>query len=306
MLKYILKRVLYGLITCFLLLIVVFYMTRMSGDPTSWLISPKVGEGLRAEMIARYGLDKSTFQQFLAYAGQVLRGNFGDSFYYSRPAMEVIMERMPSTLILTGTGLGLACVIAIPLGVYSAAHRNSAFDYIARGISFFAISAPGFWVGIVLIIIFSLNLKWLPAGGSTEPGALVLPAITMALSLVGSITRLTRSGMIDAMDTEYVKLARAKGAPENRVIWVHAFKNASIPVITTIMLLLINVLSGDIVIEQVFSWPGVGRMVMQAVNSRDYPLVQTFTLFTGAMFVIFNIIADVLYAVVDPKIRDFS
>lgn len=306
MLKYIVKRILYGLITCFLLLIIVFFMSRLSGDPTTWLISPRAGAELRAELIARYGLDKSQFDQFVVYVKDVLHGNFGESFYYNRPAMEIVLERIPSTLKLTCTGLLLACVVGIPIGVYSAKYKDSAFDYIARGASFFAISAPGFWVGIVLILIFSLRLRILPAGGSSEPGSLILPAVTIAVSLVGSIVRLTRSGMIEALNSEYVKLARAKGVSENRVAWVHAFKNASTSVITTIMLLMINVLSGDVVVEQVFSWPGIGRMVMQAVGNRDYPLIQAFTLLIGAAFVVFNIVADIMYALVDPKIRRFN
>jgi peptide/nickel transport system permease protein len=278
----------------------------MSGDPTSWLINPKVGPELRKAIIKSYGLDKSIAEQFVIYVRNVLMGNFGDSFYYSRPALNVILQRMPSTLLLTCTGLLIACLIAIPLGVYAAAFKDSTLDYVSRGISFFAISAPGFWVGIILILVFSINLKLLPAGGIAEPGSLILPAVTLALSLLGTILRLTRSGMLDVLNSEYIKLARAKGAGEKRVIWVHAFKNASTPVITTIVLLMINVLSGDVVVEQVFSWPGIGRMIMQAVGFRDYPLIQAFTLLIGVVFVIFNIIADILYAVVDPKIRNFS
>lgn len=305
MLKYVIKRVMYGFITCLLLLVIVFFLSRLSGDPTVWLIPPRAGAARRAELVAYYGLDQPQLQQFVIYIKQIIRGDFGESFYYTRPAMEVVLERLPSTLRLTCTGLVIACAVGIPTGVYSAKKKDSVFDYIARGVSFFAVSAPGFWIGIVLILIFSLRLGWFPAGGSSEPGALVLPAVTVSLSLVGSIVRLTRSGMIEALNSEYVKLARAKGVSENRVAWVHAFKNASTEVITTIMLLMINVLSGDVVVEQVFSWPGVGRMVMQAVANRDYPLIQAFTLLIGVSFVVLNIIADILYAVVDPKIRRF-
>ena len=306
MTKYILKRLLYGLITCALLLVLVFFMTRLSGDPSTWLVRPSASEALREQILSKYGLTEPVWKQFLLYVKNIFMGDFGDSFYYKRPVMEVIFQRLPSTLELTVTGLALACLIGIPIGVYSAANKDTALDKIARGFSFFAISAPGFWIGIVLALLFSTKLQWLPSGGRTEPGALILPAITVALSLLGSIMRLTRSGMINTLDTEYVKLARAKGAPRQRVIWVHAFKNASTSVITTVMLLFANVLSGDVVVEQVFSWPGIGKMIMQAVGQRDYPLIQGFTLLVGVFFVVINIAADILYAVVDPKIRNFN
>lgn len=301
--KYIVKRILQGFLTCLILVTIVFFLTRISGDPTIWMISPKASGEVRLQIMAKYGLDKSGVEQYFYYIANIFRGDFGTSYFYNRPAMQVVFERLPVTLKLTGTALGLAIMIGIPIGVYSAAKKGSAFDVTARGVAFFTIAAPSFWIGLMLIYIFAVQLKALPAGGNTAPGAIILPSVTLALTLVGSILRLTRTGMMDELNNDYVKLARAKGASEGRVIWRHAFKNATIPVITMIMLLMVVVLSGDVVIENIFSWNGAGRLVMAAVFARDYPIVQAFTIFIGVSFVIISIIADILYAVVNPKIR---
>lgn len=306
MAKYVGKRLLYGLITCFILLIFVFFMTRLSGDPALWLIPPRAGETVRAQIMAKYGLDKSLMSQFWAYLKNVVRFDFGDSFYFKRPALDVILEHIPATIRLTMSGLALACAVGIPIGIYSAKNRDTALDYVSRGLAFFAVSAPGFWVGIILVWVFSLKLGVLPSGGSTAPNALILPMVTGSITMIGSIIRLTRSSMLEALGSDYVKLARAKGCSERRVLWVHAFKNASTAVLTSILLMLASIISGDVVLEQVFSWPGAGRLIMQAVGNRDYPLIQCFTLLTGALFVLVSILADILYAVLDPKIRDFN
>lgn len=304
MAKYITTRLCQAIITCWLLVTMVFFFTRLAGDPTIWLIGPKIQGPAREAMLVRYGLNGTQIEQYFRYLLHVIKGDFGMSFYYGRPALDIIMERVPNTLLLTGSGLLLAIVIGIPVGVYSAVKKGSVLDTVSRGVAFFCISAPSFWVGIMLISVFSLKLGWFSAGGMDQGlRSLFLPALTVSLSLIGGFLRLSRSGMLEVLGTDYVRMARAKGVPWQRTIWKHGFKNASIPIVTNIMLQFVVVLSGDVAVENIFSWNGLGRLIMDSVYLRDYTVIQAFTILIGFAFVILSMICDVIYAYVDPKIR---
>jgi len=303
MLKFILNRLFQAIITALILLTIVFIIIRLSGDPIVWMVSPRASQEVRAEVIHRYGLDKSIIIQYFNYLGSMIKGDFGDSFYYSRPAMQVVMERVPVTLKLTGTAILISILLGLPFGIYAAVQRGRIPDIILRGVAFFAISTPSFWIGLMLIFIFSVKLRILPGGGDSGISSLILPAFTLALGLGGGIMRLTRSGMLGVWNNDYITMARAKGVPEVSLIWKHAFKNASIPVVTMVMMLMVIVISGDVLTENIFSWNGLGRLVMSSVFNRDYPIIQAFTMVICFTFVCISLLADILYAYINPKIR---
>lgn len=304
MLRYILVRIGQGVITCFILLTIVFMLTRLAGDPTIWLIDPKSTPEIRAQLEVKYGLSAPMLVQYKNYVVNILKGDFGTSFYYNIPAIDIIGQRVPATLELTLTGLLIAVLIGIPVGVYSAVKKGRVLDAVARGGAFLCISAPSFWVGIMLIYIFAIKANWLPAGGSKDGlYSLILPAFTVSLSLIGAFLRLTRSGMLEVLGTDYIKMARSKGIPERQIIWKHGLKNACIPVITMVMTQFVVVLSGDIAVENIFSWNGIGRLIMDSVFLRDYAVVQAFTILVGFAFIILSLLTDILYAYINPKIR---
>ncbi len=303
MLKFIIKRLFQALITALILLSIVFVIIRLSGDPTIWMVNPRASQEVRAEVMQKYGLDKPIIVQYFLYLAKMVCGDFGASFYYGRPAMDVVMERVPPTLKLTGSAILISLLLGIPFGVYSAVHRGKLLDLILRSISFLAISTPSFWVGIMLIFIFSVQLRMLPGGGDSGISSLILPAFTLALGLGGGIMRLTRSGMLGVWNNDYITMARAKGVPEASLIWKHAFKNACIPVVTMVMMLMVIVISGDVLTENIFSWNGLGRLVMSSVFNRDYPIIQAFTMVICFTFVCISLLADILYAYINPKIR---
>jgi peptide/nickel transport system permease protein len=297
------SRVLQSLGTLLLLSVVVFGVSRLTGDPRELLLPPETTQEDWDRMGRVLGLDKPVTEQYATFLGGALRGDLGYSFRAREPVIALIEDRIPASLRLGLLGMALVLFVGIPLGVVSAIYRGTIVDKFATLLALFGVSAPGFWVGIVLIEVFAVSLRWFPAGTDSEPSSVVLPAITVALFGIAGLTRLTRSGMLETLDTEYVKLARAKGLSESTVVWKHAFRNALIPVVTFAGVILVNLVTLGIVVETVFAWPGLGRLTYVAILTRDFPLVQGLVLTIGASAAFVNLLVDILYVYIDPRIR---
>ncbi len=312
MLKYILKRLVEILPTLFVVALITFFVTRIiPGDPASVMLGPQASVEAVEKMRVKLGLNESIPKQFLIYMNDILHGNFGTSFYYNEPVTLLILERFPNTVILAAASMILALLVGIPIGVISATKQYSIFDYVTMVIALIGVSMPIFWLGLMMVLTFSVNLGWLPSTGmgSMSKGImdvikhLILPSVCLATIPAAMFARITRSSMLDIIRQDYIKTARAKGLRESVVIWKHAFKNALPPIITVVGIELASLLSGAILTETIFSWPGMGKMVVDAIEKRDYGLVQGSVLFIALIYVITNLIVDILYAVVNPRIR---
>jgi len=255
------------------------------------------------DLRAYLGLDKPVIVQFGIFLKNALHGDFGESIYLRKPVIEVMLSRLLATLQLGGAAIAWSIVLALPLGVYAAVKRGARFDVIARTIAVIYQAAPPFWLGLMLMLAFSSWLRILPPAGREEPLSIILPAITLGSWLFATILRLTRSSMLDVLDSEYVKLSRIKGLPEIVVVWKHAFRNAVLPVITFSTMMFISALAGAVTTETVFAWPGIGQLIIQAVGWRDFPLVQAIVIVIAAMYIGANLAVDVLYAYINPRIR---
>lgn len=303
MTRYILIRVLQGILTLFLASILIFVLSRLSGDPVSTMLPPDASlediETLRTSL----GLDRSYPEQYFLWMSNIVQGDLGDSLIYRRPVFDLIASRFPATLLLAVTASVFALLIALPIGVVAATKRGKWQDSLAKGTAITGQSIPAFWLGIILIQIFAVSLGWLPSGGYGSPKYLILPAIALGFSSVAAILRLTRSSMLDVLGSDYVRLARIKGLSEPLVVWKHGLRNALIPVVTYFGLLFVWALAGSVVVETIFAWPGVGRLAFEAVQRRDFPVEQGILLMFTALFIIVNLFVDVLYCFLDPRIR---
>jgi len=257
----------------------------------------------RARLIEALGLDSSLFTQYRAFIGSALKGDLGTSLRMRQPAVDVFFSRLPNTLVLIPWALLLAMLVGIPLGVVAALNRGNFLDRAAGTVAVLGIATPSFWLGIVLIFVFSVELGWLPSGRMGGPEHYVLPVITLGTFLTAGFMRLTRSSMLDVLESEYVKLARIKGLSESVVIWKHCLRNALIPVLTLWGVFVGNLITGAIVTETVFAWPGVGRLTYEAVIYRDFPLLQAVIILKAILILTINLAVDILYAYVDPRIR---
>lgn len=301
--RYIIGRVLLG-IACFLVVsLIVFILVRLTGNPVHMLLPDDATQEDIARLTAQLGLDKPMVAQYWMYIGQLLRGNFGDSLRAGVPALQLVLERFPATIQLGLTAMVFSLLIGLVVGMYSAYKFGSGLDIGGRVFAILGQSVPTFWLGIVLILVFSVFLGILPAGGQGDLKNLILPAISLGWYNAAGIMRLTRSSMIDVLGAEYIKLARLKGVPEQVVLWKHGFKNAVIPVLTFSALIMVVMLNGAVVIETVFAWPGVGRLVIQAISWRDFPVIQTAVLILSAFYITANLVVDITYAFLNPKIR---
>jgi peptide/nickel transport system permease protein len=301
--RYIIGRLIQALVSMLVVSIVVFALVRLSGDPIQIMAPPEASQADIAAMRAHLGLDRPWPVQYWWFATRALQGDFGQSIRFRRPALDLILERYGATLELGGLAVLIVIAVAIPVGVYAAVARGTRLDYTARAFAALGQAVPPFWLGLLLVLIFGVLLHLLPTSGRGTPLHIVLPGITLGWFAVAGLMRLTRSSMLDVLGSEYVKLARIKGLPERRVIWRHAFKNAALPVVTFAALLFVALLNGSIITETVFSWPGLGLLVIEAVDSRDYPIVQGVVLCLSAMYIGVNLLVDVLYAYLNPKIR---
>jgi peptide/nickel transport system permease protein len=282
---------------------VVFIVMRLSGDPVPLLLPPDAPiaemERLRSEM----GLDRPIYVQYGVFVRQAVKGDFGRSIHFRTSAMTVVWERVPATLELAFASFLCAVVVAIPAGVLSAVRRGSTYDDIVMGVALVGQAAPTFYIGIMLILVCSLWLGLFPTSGRGGWQHMVLPAVTLGAFAMASIARITRSAVLEILRADFIRTARAKGLPEFWTIMKHTMRNAAIPIVTIVGLQFGNLLGGAVITETIFSWPGIGRLAIQSIYSRDYPIVQSVVFLTAAMFVVLNLLVDVAYGILDPRIR---
>lgn len=302
--RYILLRLGQAVITVFIVSIVVFSLSRASGDPADILISIEADEEQIQRIRARWGLDRPLHIQYFSFVRNAATGDFGDSLVHKGySAMGLVKERFPATLQLAGLSLVIAIGIALPIGVLSAVKKDTVFDYGAKSFGLLGQSLPQFWLAIVFIWVFGVMLDWFPVccrGGLTH---LVLPAIALGYYQVAALMRLTRSSMLEVLDAEYVKTARLKGLPEWKVLWKHCLRNAAIGPLTYLGLIIGILFTGAVAIETVFAWPGLGLLAIQSVQSRDFPVIQTIALIGAVLVICINLVIDISYAYLDPRIR---
>jgi peptide/nickel transport system permease protein len=305
MLGFIAKRVVIAIMTVFLVLTIVFFAFRMgAADPVSIMLPPDATEREAKMLTERFGLDKPLTVQYLNYVKNVVsHGDFGESFRYSDSAAKIFLERLPATLKLAVVAFILSVSVGLSIGITSAVKPGSAIDKIGRLIALGGMSLPSFWVGIMLIMFFGVTLRWLPISGMGSPLHYVMPTFCMSLIPVALITRLTRSAMLDALKSDYVVMARIKGVPEKNVILLHALKNASLTLVTVIVGMFGAMIAGTVVVEMIFSWPGIGRLGIESFFARDYPVVQVFVIFFTALTTTIYLIMDIVYAYIDPRIK---
>ncbi len=309
---YIIKRILNIFPVLIVVSIMVFSMIHLvPGDPVLLMVGQEAGQETIDMWREKLHLNKPIYVQYYIWVTKALRGDFGNSYKDNEPVTKMILDKLPATLILTISSAIIALLISIPAGIISAVKKNTVIDYLATLFAMVGISVPSFWLGMMLILFFSCYLQWLPSFGYINPFSdflaslkhLILPSIALGMAMAGSVTRYTRSGMLEELSKDYLNTARAKGLPENVVIYKHAFKNALIQVITIVGLYFGWLLGGAIVVEQVFAWPGIGQLIVEAIFSRDYQVVQAVILFIALCFVIINLIVDIAYCLIDPRIR---
>ena len=280
----------------------VFALSHLSGDPVSLMVGPTATQADIEALRQSMNLDRPFFMQYAAFLGGVLQGDFGTSLWQHQPALGLVLERFPFTIQLAAAALFLALLVAVPLGILSAVYRNSLLDRLAIGTSLVGQSVPGFWLGLLLILLFSVTLRLLPTGGSGSLLHLILPAVTLAAFTMGRIARLVRTNMLDALNSDALRTARAKGLREMTVVLKHGLRNAAIPIVTLIGLDASSLLGGAVITETIFAWPGLGRLVVQAISQRDFPLVQAATLCIAVIVVAVNLIVDLSYSFLDPRV----
>lgn len=302
--RFLLRRVMTSVITLLVVTVLVFLLARLQGDPRAVMLSDYTTNEQWDAWGRAMGLDRPIVIQYLIYMGNLAKGDLGDSLIQQETAVTTLLwRRIPNTVELALAAFGLSVVIGVPLGVLAAIKRASPWDYLARSFAIVGHSAPSFWVGLILMVVFAVGLGWFPTSRKVGATSIVLPAIALGWSAAGGLLRLVRSSMLEVMDTEYVKLARAKGVPARTVIWKHAMRNALIAPITYAGLLLAGLLTGTVVIESVFAWPGLGLLAIQAVQKSDYPILQGVILLVTLIYVLTTVAVDVLYAAVDPRIK---
>lgn len=309
--KYILKRIINVIPTLFIVAVIVFAVTRIiPGNPAAALLGPQASAEEIQKMTIQMGLDKSYPEQFLNYLKTLFSGDLGYSYAYNMDVSELILGRFPNTIILSAAALFIALIVGIPAGIISAYKRNTVLDYVVMVISLVGVSMPVFWLGVMLVLLFSVNLGILPATGmgnwSEGPAIffqhLLLPSITLATIPMANFARITRSSMLEVLSQDYIRTARAKGLKEKTVIWKHALKNALNPILSVLGMQVAGLLGGSVLTETIFSWPGMGRLVTDAIDRRDYGVVQGVVIFIALIYVVTNLIIDILYKVVNPKI----
>lgn len=300
---YLLRRLLQTIPTLLGVSLIAFLVLRLTGDPAIMVLGEMATEEALATYRAEHGLDAPLHIQYLRYMGDVFTGDFGVSLRYREPVARLLLQRLPATLQLGAAALLFSLVLGIPIGIFSAIRRSGGVDLAVRSLVLLGQAVPGFYLGILLIILFGVRLRWFPTGGRGTPQHLILPTIALGTYLVALVVRFTRSTMLDVLRQDYIRTATAKGLPQRVVVLRHAMKNAMIPLVTVIGLQTAVVFSGAIVTETVFSWPGLGRLVVQAIYARDFPIVQTAILLVATLVIFVNLAIDMIYALLDPRIR---
>ena len=302
--RYIIIRLVQSIFTLIGVSIIVFSLARLSGNPLDVLLPPEADAETFERLNKLWGLDKPWYSQYFTFVKNVSRGEFGPSFkWQGRTAMELVLLHLPATLQLAVISIGVSVLLAVPIGVMSAVKKGTMVDTVGKLIALLGQSLPSFWLAIVLIWIFAVQLGWFPTSGRGGISNMILPAVAMGWFSVASFMRLTRSSMLNVMDSEYIKLARIKGLKEWKVVWKHGLKNAAIPPLTVFGAIVVGQMTGSVTIETVFAWPGIGLLALQAVNSRDYQVIQAVTMFISVLFIGMNLLIDILYAYIDPRIR---
>lgn len=319
MTHFLLRRLFQGVIVIFVMSLIVFMGVYAIGNPVEILINPDATPEIKARAIERLGLDKPLIEQYGHFLWGAVRGDLGNSFIYDVPALQLILKAMPATLELAMSSMVIALVLGIPLGMYAGYYPDSRASHIIMTGSILGFSLPTFWVGLMMIVLFSVELGWLPSGGrgDTVPffgievsfltldglKHLFLPALNLALFKISLVIRLTRAGMRETMQQDYIKYARSKGISQRRVIFLHAFRNILIPIVTVLGLEMGSVIAFAVVTETVFSWPGMGKLIIDSINLLDRPIVVAYLMLTVLMFVVINLVVDLTYSLIDPRVR---
>jgi len=301
--RYILTRIFYSCISLVLLSITIFGLVRISGDPVILMAEPGAKEEDLQALRIEFGLDKPIYVQYGVWMSKVVQGDFGKSLYYRVPAFELYLSRLPASIELMVVALAIATLVGIPIGIFAAVRVNTWLDSLGNVFANLGLALPSFFIGLAFILVFAVDLNWLPSSGSGTVKHLIMPAFALGWALMASNMRLARSAMLEVLGSEYVKLARIKGLSERLVILKHAFKNALIPVLTFASIQLVLLMNGTVVVETIFAWPGIGRLLVEGISFRDFPIVQTTVLLTGLTIIGVNLIVDILYAYIDPRIH---
>jgi ABC-type dipeptide/oligopeptide/nickel transport system permease component len=303
LLPFLASRLLRAMVALWLVSTVVFVVMRLSGDPVPLLLPPDAPRSEVFRVRAELGLDRPLPVQYAIFLGNALRGDFGRSLHFREPAVRVVAGYLGATFELGLTAFALAALVALPIGIVSAVRRNSLLDQISMTVALVGQAAPTFFIGILFILVVSLQLGWLPTSGRGDWRNLVLPALTLGAFAMASIARLTRSAMLEVLRADFIRTARAKGVGETLVIVKHALKNAAVPIVTITGLQFGTLLGGAVVTETVFAWPGIGRLAIQSIYNRDYPVVQCTVFISAVLFIVINLLIDVVYGLLDPRVR---
>ena len=301
--RFIIRRMLYAIVTLFILSLTIFTVIRLTGDPVTVMAEPGAPAEDLDRIRAEWGLDRPLPVQYLSFLKNIASGDLGKSFNYGMPVSTLYFQRLPNSLELAFAATLISFAIGIPAGLISAVRVNTVWDSAGKVIALFGLAVPGFWLGLVMILIFSVWLGWLPTSGQGGWQHLIMPAVALGWYFAASLLRLTRSSMLEVMGSEYIKLARLKGLPGYVVTVLHAFKNALIPVLTLAGVNLVIMINAAVIIEVIFAWPGIGRLLYEGIFQRDFPLVQGVVMEAGIMIVVINLMIDILYAYIDPRIR---
>jgi len=309
---FLIRRIGQSIVTLFIVSTVVFAIVHLApGDPAI-IANEELGSEATEEFRDNLGLNDPIPMQYARWLGNAVRFDFGLSLQHSVPNIELVMARLPSSLLLAATAMTLATLVALLLGIVSAIKRHSVWDHLATTVSFLGLSIPGFWLGIMAVVVFSVSLGWLPSSGMSSPHDgglldrirhLILPAVVLSTSSIAEIARYTRSSMVEVLRNDYVRTARAKGLSERLVLWGHALRNALIPVVTVLAVTTPRIMGGAVITETVFSWPGMGRLAANAAFTRDYPLVMTITIVVAVLVLLGSLLADLCYGLLDPRIK---
>ena len=301
--RFLVRRLIVTVITLLAASLIIFIMARISGDPRTIMLGDSFTQDQYDRVGEKLGLDKSYYEQYWIFLKGLVRGDFGRSIKEGKPAREVIQKRVLATFELGGAAFLFSIIVGMPLGILSSVKRGSVYDHLGKFVALIGQSAPTFWLGIVLILFFAVRLDWVPPSGRQEWNSIFLPAVTLGWFFVAANLRLVRSAMLDALDSEYIKLARAKGVSSTMLIWKHALRNAMIPALTFAGVTLGSLVAGSITTELVFAWPGLGRLAIQSMLVADYPVLQGIVIIFTLIYVAAALLVDILYAYIDPRIR---
>lgn len=298
-----LTRVGHALLSLFAVTIFVFLLVRLTGDPINTILPDSATQADYDRVAARLGLDQPMWVQYFRFIGQVATGDFGYSLSLSAPVSDLLKQRFPATLQLSAIAIVIVLSVALPLGIYSAYWRGSWLDRVARGYSALAQATPSFWVGLLLVVLFAVTFRVVPPGGYGGLEYMILPAVTLSLTATAGLTRLLRSSMIEVLNADHIKFQRIKGLPERQVLWKHALRNGGLTALTFVGVLTANLVTGSVVTERVFVWPGVGSLLADAIRLRDFPVIQSVVLIFSAIYIAINLLVDFLYIILNPRLR---